>query len=194
MPTFSACSPIRCRWMPIAVPADPRATTCWSAWSMPRRASSTSTGRNCAGATWCRNRRCRTPLPSARRMTRRLRNRAGCGTSADGLRRLCRPACGGRHSAANAAALAWRIILRSRWAIRPSVRKSASPTMASSMSMSARNRPARDTRPAISSSPRSASASTARRSASAKATPTPSRSAAALADHAASIPKARPSC
>ena len=38
-PTCSACSPTRCRWMPIAAPVVPKATTCWSAWSMPPRAS-----------------------------------------------------------------------------------------------------------------------------------------------------------
>ena len=68
-PTCSACSPTRCRWMPIAAPVVPRATICWSAWSMPPRASLASTAWNCAGATWCRHRRCRMPRPSARPTT-----------------------------------------------------------------------------------------------------------------------------
>ena len=171
----------------------PESNYCWSAWSTRRRANSTSTAQNCADVTWSRNRRCRTPLPSARHTT--PATSPWCSTRRFG--RWTTPALppGVRRpsSVANAAALASRIILRSQWAIRPSVRKSASPTMASSTSMWVRNRPVRDTRPATSSSPRSASASTARRSASAKATPTPSRSAAAPVDHAAFIPKARPS-
>ena len=80
-----------------------------------------------------------------------------------------------RQSAASAAASACRTISKSRWAIRPSGRKSASPRMASSMSTSAPSPPVRVTKPRTSSSLPTTSASTARRSASARAIPTRSR-------------------
>ncbi len=123
--------------------------------------------------------------------SRRFRDGAGCGTR----RRWTTPAsprdARRPHGAASGVASAWPIIWKSPWAIPPNGRKSVSPRMASSMSMSARNRPARDTRRRISSSRHSVSASTARRSASVRATPTRSRSAAAPADRAACIPRAR---
>ncbi len=71
-------------------------------------------------------------------------------TQRNGLCRLRRPQ-GGRRRAASAAASASPIIWKRPAAIRPSARRSVSPTMASSMSMSAPSRPGRGTRRPMSS-------------------------------------------
>ena len=82
-----------------------------------------------------------------------FRDGAGCGAEADGLRRLRRARAPRPRGAASGAASASPIIWKRPGRSRPSARKSASPTMASSMSMSARNPPARATRPPTSSLP-----------------------------------------
>ena len=194
-PTYSACSPTRCRWMPIAAPVVPRATTCWSAWSMPPRASLASTAselrrRNMVPSSAMPH---ATPVGKTLRH-RRLRHGAGCGAERDGLRRLRRTARGVR-AAWQASRHRPRLLsrghhgrsdraggnpLRRRWLCRRVCRHAI-------------DRPGSRDRP-ISSSCRSGSASTARRSASARATRTPFRPAAAPVARAASIPKARRSC
>jgi len=147
--------------------------------------------RNCAGATWCRHRRCRMPRPSARPTTPATSRWCWMRRSNGWTTQASLPAARMRRGGEGFAASASHTISRSRWAIRPSGRKSVSPTTATSTFMLAPNRPARVTRPPISSSHRSASALTARRSAFVRATRTPSRSAAARVARAACIPKVR---
>ena len=117
---------------------------------------------------------------------------AGCGTQANGLRRLRCPTCGG--SAARQTAR-HRPGLLSRSHHGRSHRARGNPLrrgwLCRCVCRHAIDRPGTRDRH-ISSSRRSVSASTARRSACVRATRTRSRSAAVQADRAASIPRARP--